>query len=162
MNQAHVQEAVSAVRIAAGVRRSLELGERVLEAADARQLIPAWGVVALSFLCVCAMVVAGALGSRGCRVTPIPLVLGVDTDISITMPAPTPCMIVVRGGNAVLDNITIDAPPARGTLTPRGRTGVIYRPSSGFKGDDAFAFSLRGRASSINGSSVVRVRAKIG
>jgi hypothetical protein len=62
MHKAHVQEPESAARIAARVRRSLELGEGVTEAGGARQLLPAWGFVALLLACVCAMVVSNSNG----------------------------------------------------------------------------------------------------
>ena len=107
------------------------------------------------------MILAGALSARDCRAKPIPLALGLDAEASIAMPANTPCTILVRLGSVALDGITIDAPPERGTLTPRGRTGVVYRPHRDFKGDDTFAFSLHGRSSSVRETSIIRVRASI-
>jgi len=161
MNQTHLQEAPSAARIATRVRRSLELGESASGAADARQVNAASGFIGFSILCVVAMVLAGALSSHDCRAKPIPLALGLDAEASIAMPANSPCTILVWAGSTALDGITIDAPPERGTLTPRGRTGVVYRPHRGFKGDDAFAFSLHGRSSSVRETSIIRVRASI-
>ena len=161
MNQTHLQEATSAARVATRVRRSLELGEGVAEAVDARQVIPAAGFIGLSLLCVGAMVLAGVLSSHDCRAKPIPLALGLDAEASIAVPANTPCTILVQAGSTALDSITIDAPPERGTLTPRGRTGVVYRPQRGFKGEDAFAFSLHGRPSSVRETSIIRVRSSV-
>jgi hypothetical protein len=105
------------------------------------------------------MVLAGMLGTHDCRVAPIPLALGRDSDVSVSLPVNTPCTILVQTGSAVLDDITVNAPPERGTLTSRGRTGVIYRPSPGFKGADSFGFSLHGRSNSVPETSVIHVRA---
>jgi hypothetical protein len=162
MTQAFVKDRATAAQIAARVR-SLELGEAAAAVAWPRRLIPgAAGFVGLSLLCACAMMLAGALSAHDCRVRPIPLTLGSDADISIAVPGRTPCTILVRAGDAVLDEVAITAPPGRGTLAARGRTGVTYRPSPGFKGDDSFAFSLRGRSSAVTGTSTIRVRARIG
>ena len=107
--------------------------------------LPAWCFVGLSALCVVAMVVVGALSARGCRVAPIPLTPGAGTELAIAIPADTPCTILIPAGSAILDDITVDTPPQHGTLTARGRAGTVYRPNRGFKGDDAFAFSLNAR-----------------
>jgi Bacterial Ig domain len=160
MNQMQLQFPAAAGQIAARVRRSLELGER-LSAARGRPLAPAWCLVGLSALCVVAMVAAGALSARGCRVAPIPLTLGAGTELSVTIPADTPCTILIPAGSATLDDITVDAPPQHGTLTARGRTGTVYRPNRGFKGEDEFAFSLNARSGAGRESSIIRVQASI-
>ena len=161
MTQIELPEAVSATRVASRVLRSLELGEPASEVMDARPTAVAWWFVGLSGLCVLAMVCAGILGSRGCRVTPIQLALGHETEVSIALPANTPCTILVQPGSAALDGLRIDVPPQRGTLTPRGRTGVVYRPRAGFKGADAFDFSLRGGSHAAYETATIRVRASI-
>jgi hypothetical protein len=107
-------------------------------------------------------VFAGMLSSSGCRIAPIPLVPGTDYDISIRLRAGIPCTILVQPGSMVVENINIDLPPEGGTLTARGRTGVIYRPHAGFTGEDSFAFSLGSHSGSTSGTSTVRVRARIG
>jgi hypothetical protein len=161
MHQPNLRAMRSATRTASRVHRSLELGEPASELLDARRALPGWCFVALSVLCVAAMVGASFLGSRGCRLAPIPFALGRDSDVSITLPANTPCTILIQTGNAVLDDIAVQAPPERGTLTSRGRTGVVYRPRPGFKGSDAFDFSLRGLLNGARETSIVRVRAVI-
>jgi hypothetical protein len=161
MTQIELPEAVSATRVASRVRRSLEFGEPASEVMDAQPTAVAWWFVGLSGLCVLAMVCAGILGARGCRVTPIQLALGHETEVSIALPANTPCTIRVEPGSATLDGLRIEVPPERGTLTPRGRTGVVYRPRAGFKGSDAFDFSLRGGSPAAYETSTIRVRASI-
>jgi hypothetical protein len=161
MNQIDLQQAASAAQIATRVRRSLELGEAASELADARSAISGAAFVGLSILCVCAMVVASVLSVHDCRVKPIALVPGVDANVSILVPPRTPCTIVVQSGNAALRDLLVTVPPVHGTLTPRGRTGVIYQPNRGFRGDDAFAFSLQGSANVAGASALIRVRATV-
>ena len=81
--------------------------------------------------------------------------------MSINLPANTPCTLLVQTGSAILDDIAVTAPPERGTLTSRGRSGVVYRPRPGFKGNDSFDFSLQGLLNGARESSIVRVRAVI-
>jgi hypothetical protein len=159
MPEADLREARPVAQTAARVQPSLALGQAGCEAIGVRPGLPAWLFVGLSAACVCAMIVAGFLGVHDCRVEPIPFALGLDSDVSIELPANTPCTILVRAGSAVVDDITVNAPPERGTLTSRGRTGVVYRPSPGFQGGDAFGFSLRGRSNTTPETSVVHVRA---
>ncbi len=156
MHQISLQEAFPVAQIAARLRRPFDLGADPDEAAQSGRAAPAWRFVGLSILCVLAMAVAGTLSSRGCRVEPVTLGAGIGRDISIAVPADTPCTILVRPGSATLVGFTVDVPPQRGTVTPRGRTGVVYRPNRGYTGDDGFTFSLHGRSSAI-----VRVRARI-
>ena len=161
MTQIELPEAVSGTRVASRVLRSLQLGEPASDVMDSRPTAVAWCFVGLSGLCVLAMVSAGILGAHDCRVAPIPLALGHQTEVSIALPANTPCTILVQGGSAILDNLRIDVPPHRGTLTPRGRTGVVYRPRAGFKGADTFDFSLRGGSRATYETATIRVRASI-
>ena len=159
MNQLGLPYPSAAATIASRVRRSLELGESFGLAHT--RLLPAWWFVGLSALCVCAMIVVGALSAGGCRVAPIPLTPGAGTELSIAVPGDTSCTILVPAGSANLDDITIDSPPHHGTLTARGRTGTVYRPNRGFKGEDAFSFSLNARAGAVRESSTIHVQAII-
>jgi len=49
---------------------------------------------------------------------------------SITLPANSPCTILIRAGNVVRDDLTVDIPPLRRTPTARGRTGVDGRSAA--------------------------------
>jgi hypothetical protein len=126
-----------------------------------RPLLPAWAFVGLGAVCVVAMVWVGMAGAPDCHVQPMPLALGTESSASIAMPANTPCTVTVAAGGASIEEIAIDVMPRHGTATLRGRTGVTYRPAPRFKGDDSFAFSIRGRAGSTTGRSLVQVRATV-
>jgi hypothetical protein len=157
MNRMISRQAAPAAQIAARVRRSLDLGEFAL----VRPAVSASAFVGMSILCVGAMVVASVLSAHDCRVKPIPLTLGRDAEVAIAVPAKTPCTVQVQAGSATLDDLVVTAPPAHGVLTPRGRTGVIYRPDRGFRGDDGFVFSLQGTVDATRTSSAIRVRASV-
>src|SRR5262245_4504007 len=157
MNRVSSRQAAPAAQIAARVRRSLDLGEFAL----ARPAISASAFVGLSMACVVAMAVASVLSAHDCRVKPISLVSGRDAELAITVPARTSCTIQVQSGSAMLAELAVTRPPAHGILAPRGRTGVIYHPDRGFRGDDAFAFSLQGTADDVPASSAIRVRATV-
>jgi hypothetical protein len=161
MTQIELPEADSAARVASRVLRSLALGGPGSEVMDARPATVAWCFVGVSGLCVLAMVCAGIFGSHDCRIAPIPLALGQETAVSIALPANTPCTFLVQGGGATLDGLRIEVPPEQGTLTPRGRTGVVYRPRPGFKGPDGFDLSLHGRSRDAYETATIRVRANI-
>ncbi len=156
MNRIELQGAFPVAQIAARLRRSFDLEAGASAVAHGWPAVPASWFVGLSILCVLALAAAGALSSRDCRVEPVVLEGGLDHDVSISVPTGRPCPILVRVGNVTLDGLSIDEAPQYGTLTPRGRTGVVYRPDRAFSGDDTFVFSLHGRS-----SSTVRVRASV-
>jgi hypothetical protein len=161
MNEIKPQEAASVARVTSRLRPSLELGRPAVEVTIPRPTAMTWSFAALSAVGVCAMVCAGILSAHDCRVRPIRLALGHDQDVSIALPANTPCTISVQSGSTVLDDIIVDAAAEHGTLTPRSRTEVIYRPRAGFRGSDSFDFSLRSGPNSAHETSIVRVRAII-
>jgi hypothetical protein len=124
-------------------------------------LLPAWAFVGLGIVCVVAMVWVGMVGARDCHVQQIPFTLGVESSASIVMPANTSCTVTVAAGGTLIEEIAIDVMPRDGTAMLRGRTGVTYRPAPRFKGDDSFAFSIRGRVGATSGRSLIQVHATI-
>ena len=90
----------------------------------------AWSCVGPSAPCFGTMVWADFLGARDCHVTPMPLALGIASQTPITLPANSPCTILIRAGNVVRDDLTVDIPPLRRTPTARGRTGVDGRSAA--------------------------------
>ena len=134
----------------------------------AAQPVPAPG--RLSRWLVCGLVVAPAAAimlcsttgaARNCHLKPIALVLGLDTEISATVPSGVPCSVRTLTGEATVEDLVIHVPPRYGELAPRGRTGVFYRPDPKFKGEDSFAFALRGGPSSSHAKSVIRVQVTV-
>ena len=66
-----------------------------------------------------------------------------------------PALASARNGG--VDALTITVNPQHGVAVPQGRTGVVYRPLSGFRGEDAFWFSFDGPSNQNPGAAVVRV-----
>ena len=159
MSEVNRGERTSAARTAERVRRAV--GERAADTAGVRSTRPAWFFVGFSAICVFTMVGAGMVGSHDCQAGPIRLVAGLASDISAVVPANTTCTIVVKAGSMTLADIGIDTPPEHGSLTPRGRTGVVYRPQRGFKGEDRFEFSLRSGSDGSRKEFVIHVRAVV-
>jgi hypothetical protein len=154
-------EASKAAPARAPIRQSSALADPVSELLERRRTWPAWCFVGLSSVCIGLLVWASLLGSRGCRADPIPLAFGRDSDVSVALPADTPCAILLKPLGAPLDDIAIEGAPAHGTLTSHGRAGVVYRPQPGFRGGDSFDFSLHRRSNSTLESFTVHIRALI-
>jgi hypothetical protein len=150
MNQLNLEQALSTAR-----KAELPASPGALQPAK-----PAWLAAAVGILAIGIMFWTHPPGARDCRVTPLPMVFGFSTEISVTMPAGVPCTIAVQPGGSVRQ-LTIDAEPENGTVAARGRTGVIYRPHPKFKGEDHFSFSLAGGSSALHDVSAIHVRAVV-
>jgi Bacterial Ig domain len=161
MSETKRRQSAGDARVTSRLQPTWELAQPGAEVTVPRPTPLTWSLAAASALCVGAMVGASILSIHGCRVSPIRLALGDHQNISIALPANTPCTISVQPASTMLDDITVDAPAAHGTLTPRGRTGVTYRPRAGFRGSDSFDFSLHSGSNAGRESSVIRVRATI-
>ena len=62
---------------------------------------------------------------------------------------------------AVIEDLTITSAAQHGSISPRGRTGVIYRAHGNYRGEDSFALALRGRAGSSAGVAIIRVQVDV-
>jgi hypothetical protein len=151
-----LREAISTARVQ-------EAPEPTVEEPAARP-IPAPGIMSRSL--VWGLVVASAAATvwsmtgaaRDCRFKPITLALGLDRQISATVPRGVPCSVRTLTGDATVEDLAVHSPPRHGELAPRGRTGVFYRPDPKFKGEDSFAFALRGGPNSSHAQSIIRVQ----
>jgi hypothetical protein len=120
-----------------------------------------WLVWCLVVAPAAAMLWATTGAARDCHLKPIALVLGLDTQITATVPSGVSCSVRTLTGDATIADLTIDSPPRYGELAPRDRTGVFYRSDPKFKGEDSFIFALRGGSSSAHAKSVVRVHVTV-
>ena len=100
---------------------------------------------------------SGRTAGMACVVDPGPLVFSPESNVNLTVTGDVACPVFARPGTARVDALNVAIPPQHGTLRPRGRTGVIYRPEHGFKGADAFAFSMQGASAFYKGAALVRV-----
>jgi hypothetical protein len=97
----------------------------------------------------------------GCRNDPGRLVFGETFEVEMNLSRNTACPVLLRPGSASVDKLEITTLPRHGALAPRGRTGVIYRADRNYKGEDFFAFAMRGQSAAYNGTSVVRVHVQV-
>jgi hypothetical protein len=158
MNQLNLNQAMAAARTMPELPPS-----------QAAEETPAAGLVALSsswpvWLLAGAVVAASAIiwadapGSRDCQIPAVPLAFGANTEISVSMRADVPCTIAVQPGPAIR-RLTLQSKPEHGTVTARGRTGVIYRPNATFRGEDRFTFSLAGGSTGAEETATIQVQA---
>lgn len=135
---------------------SAATAEKSSEAMSA-SVLPAVLMVGVAIAVVSALFWTHAFGASNCHIRLAPYVLGITSEVSATVPAGVPCTITIRPGSTSIDALTIESPPKFGTLTPRGRTGVIYRPHNRAGGSDEFAFAIHSGASSPMQKFVIRV-----
>ena len=115
-----------------GIARLGEPHPRSSACDAAYQLGPVWD---LQPSCFGTMVWADFLGARDCHVTPMPLALGIASRTPITLPANSPCTILIRAGNVVRDDLTVDIPRSGERRPLAGGPGwMVDRPRPGFKG----------------------------
>jgi hypothetical protein len=97
----------------------------------------------------------------GCRTSPLVFRPGVAAETLMTVARDRACSLYVSPGSAIINSLQIDAVPSGGTLSARGRTGVIYRALSGFNGDDAFTFTLAGKVKEDIATMTVKVQISV-
>jgi len=96
-----------------------------------------------------------------CLALPVHLILGAETAARIETSSGIACTVSVQTGSAVIDDLTVTSPAQHGSVAPRGRTGVIYRPQGNYQGEDQFELALRGRSDAKAGVAIVRVRVTV-
>jgi hypothetical protein len=110
--------------------------------------------------------IATALPTSECGAQPISIVLGQDTEATLTVSPRTPCPIVTGSTAASIEEFTIVDRPKHGTLMQRRGTGIVYQSNGNFRGQDSFAFAMRGKtvdayAGDVDGTSVVRAHVTV-
>jgi hypothetical protein len=136
----------------------LEPAARPVPVSDKMSRWLVWGLAVAS---VAAMIWSTTHAARDCRFKPIALAIGLDRQIAAAVPRGMPCSVQTLTGEATVEDLTIQSPPRHGELAPRGRTGVFYRPDPNFKGEDSFAFEMRGGPSSSYAKSIVHVQVNV-
>jgi len=106
------------------------------------------------------------VGASECGAQPISIVFGQNTEATMTVSPRTPCPIVAGSSAASVDEFTIVDPPKHGTLMQRGGTAMVYQSNGNFRGQDSFAFAMRGKtvdayAGDYDGTSVIRAHVTV-
>jgi len=97
-----------------------------------------------------------------CRVNSAYPLMHSDADVAMIVKSGMSCPVLVRTGDAIINDLKIISAPQHGVVVDRGRTGVIYRAGRGFYGEDFFAFELRGKVRAHEIVSIVRVAVTVG
>ena len=84
-------------------------------------------------------------GTSECRVS-APIVSGANTETQMLVRGGMPCPIWTVIAGASVNELAVTVAPKNGSLTARGRTGVVYRPSANYRGTDVFEFAMRGQS----------------
>jgi hypothetical protein len=113
------------------------------------------------FLALVGGTTINSMGASQCRAEPGTLVFGADVEATMTVSHGSPCAIWIKAENTSLDELKVTSLPQHGTISLRGRTGVIYRPYREFTGEDFFLFTLRGSSAMRDKASLVRVRVSV-
>jgi hypothetical protein len=117
--------------------------------------------LAVVALLVMSLLANSAAVSSDCRSNPIPLVFDANIQASIMVASGIACPVWAQPLSATVDELQITTPPQNGQALLRGRTGMIYRPNAGFKGEDFVAFAMQGRSHADHGRAIVRVRVTV-
>jgi len=96
-----------------------------------------------------------------CRTSPLVFRPGATVETQVTVAQQQACSVYVNPGSAMVNAMAVTAPPSAGTVSARGRTGVVYRASAGFRGDDTFAFVLSGKIREDVAPMTVKVRVSV-
>jgi hypothetical protein len=96
-----------------------------------------------------------------CNTLPVRLVLGSETATTLATRGGAGCTITVHTGSAAIDSLVVTSAAQHGSVVARGRTGVVYRPHGGYRGEDGFELALHGHDDARQGVAIVRARVDI-
>jgi hypothetical protein len=108
-----------------------------------------------------ALLLLSAQAEAACQVAPFRFQPGMDADVELTITAGSRCNVTIRDAARVkFTGSRISNPPANGMARTNGTSGASYQPRAGFKGRDAFAFTVC-YSSPRAGCSVLRVKVTV-
>ena len=103
------------------------------------------------------LTVMGVIEASACNVIPFRFNFGSDTSTVMQVGSGRRCSVTLHtGARSTFSGIAISAPARNGTVRA-GSSGATYQSKPGYKGADAFAFTVTGTDSSGSGKSTVRV-----
>ena len=105
------------------------------------------------------LTVMGVIEASACTVVPFRLNFGSDTSTSTVMQVRSgkQCSVIFSAGaRSTFSGVAITAPARNGTVRP-GSIRAGYQSKPGYKGADAFAFSIAGTGPSGSWKSTVQV-----
>jgi hypothetical protein len=102
-------------------------------------------LLALAPVAVLVLAMIGA-GFADCRTSIAPATSAGEAQAIMEVGAARSCILRFTAAPETIQDVEVAEPPRRGSLTIRGRSGVIYHATHDFDGTDAFSLIVRGRA----------------
>lgn len=96
-----------------------------------------------------------------CRTSPLVFKPGATIDTSMSVGQDRACSLYVSSGSAIISSLAVVTAPSDGAISPRGRTGVIYRSLAGNSGEDAFTIALAGKVREDVTTMTIKVRVHV-
>jgi hypothetical protein len=96
-----------------------------------------------------------------CGTSPVQLTFGAETAARIETGSGAACTVAMQAGTGVIEDLSVMAAARHGSISPRGRSGVVYRAPDNYRGEDSFALALRGHSETQHGVAIVRVRVTV-
>lgn len=121
----------------------------------------AWRILLVTLPIIAATLAISGQGFAACRASPALLRFGAEIDTSMSVRAGWACPLLLKTASQGVDDLDVMIPPRRGTLTMRGRTGVVYRADPDFRGTDTFALAARSAPSAGPGIATIRVQVSV-
>ena len=90
------------------------------------------------------LTVMGVIEASACNVVPFRFNLGSDTSTVMQVGSGKRCSVALHAGaRSAFSGVAISAPARNGTVRA-GSSGATYQSKPGYKGADAFAFTVTG------------------
>jgi hypothetical protein len=97
--------------------------------------------------------------AASCRFLPFRFFIAADAATSMNVESGKDCSVrIPSGGSFMLESNRITTSPGHGGARPNGVESTFYRSYPGYRGKDAFAFTLCGSDNGKPGCATVRVR----
>ncbi len=104
---------------------------------------------------------AGGFSPSECRTDPATLTFRPNVQARMVVANGRACSLWLRSTALSVNDIRLAADAQHGMVSFRGRTGVIYRPIAGFKGEDSFSFLVNARVASDSETAIYRVQVTV-
>ena len=122
--------------------------------------IAARTLIALAPVAVLVLAIIGA-GFADCRTSIGPATPAGEVQAIMEIGAARSCVLRLPAAPETIQDLVVADPPRSGTLTIRGRSGVVYHATNDFDGADAFGLIIRARPAP-GGAQVMKISVRIG
>src|SRR6185295_18211785 len=92
--------------------------------------------------------------TRDCPVAGTPAPIGFNSQGTIDLTSGESCNLFLKTPGTI-ESSKITQRPKNGSLKMLGSANALYTPKPGFRGDDEFAFTLKGRTQRASGTSII-------